>query len=133
MSATHLLTQQILKHKHLLQMILDEYMERTGYHGAVIATKTGELLVTSTRLDPELHFPAYAQTAARFYQDIAEFQGEPGDLLIEGKKYKLFIRKLPKCMEPEDFHHLMIAMSPNAFYFRQGIKRLLKQLDVFLG
>lgn len=109
---------------YVLQQILDEMTEDSGFFGSIISSQEGLIIINSNQMDPMIEIESTAAKAASIFNEKGVLSDDPDSITIGYPNKKVFIQKIPLNNGEGDSFLLIIIMPNNMRYYRRKVNKL---------
>ena len=112
----------------VLQQILDEVTEDSGFYGSVVSSEEGLVVISSNLMDPKVEVESLAAKAASIINEKGVLSDYPDCVTIGYPNKKIFIQKI-SLTENSENSVLLIAILPSSLrYYKRKINKIAKQV-----
>ncbi|NVM53130.1 MAG: roadblock/LC7 domain-containing protein [Candidatus Helarchaeota archaeon] len=120
--------QQMDRKIDVLQQILDDIIEESGFYGIILTSDEGLIVTHSKLLDQEVDLDSLAARAANIFNENGIGIYNPEDIIVSYPNKKIFIQKVSFSEDSTPILLLITIMPSNVRYFKRKINKIKKNL-----
>ncbi|MHA1132015.1 MAG: hypothetical protein ACTSQI_06030 [Candidatus Helarchaeota archaeon] len=112
----------------VLQQILDQITQDSGFYGSIISSDEGLIIVNSNQMDPKVEIESLAAHAATIFNEKGVLYDHPECVTIGYPNRKVFIQRLSLFNDSDNSILLITILPHNLRYYKRKINKIAKQV-----